>query len=610
MRKHLSKTIELLRFNWKTLAIFEIIYRLFGLAIIFPLARQLLYLSVKLTGNEYLINKNLAEYISSPYTILIGIIMFIIMGIYITYEVVVLSILFHSSYYKKKIGIYTLFVASFSNLKKVLKKYHIVIVFSSMIFLFIVEGLHLVGIASTIEIPTIVYEELQSTNWFYPGLVIFIITTAALFIETIFFELQCTIESTNIKSNFKHSISILKKNRPKMIFEFLSVNFVLNLIFYSIYFTVIALVGFMLFIIKDSSVVYPLILTLLYTVYLIVGFLATILLIPINFAWINVWYYEHKTTIDYETQKELERIMKKRRFSSKVINRITTVLSLILVVFIIFIFTAVSDDPSHLELFNTPSVISHRGGGKYAPENTLSAISMGIDFGADSVEFDVRFTSDGVPILMHDATLGRTTNDTLDRRVDSLTLHEIKFFDAGSWYSEEYEGEEIPTLEEAIEIIDFNIEIFIELKADYVDADQIIVDIIEAASVESRVKILSFDKELLEKIKMKNDKIETVLLLQSFVGDIDTLKNIDYIDYYAFKYAVVTANKEYIISLQQAGKGVYVWTVNDEPLILEMIQLNVDGIITDAPLLTRELIYSDSLKSQFTKLLEILFVRD
>ena len=54
----------------------------------------------------------------------------------------------------------------------------------------------------------------------------------------------------------------------------------------------------------------------------------------------------------------------------------------------------------------------------------------------------------------------------------------------------------------------------------------------------------------------------------------------------------------------------FVWTVNEETSILEMIQLNVDGIITDAPLLTRELVYSDSKKSQFTKLLEQLFTRE
>ena len=88
------------------------------------------------------------------------------------------------------------------------------------------------------------------------------------------------------------------------------------------------------------------------------------------------------------------------------------------------------------------------------------------------------------------------------------------------------------------------------------------------------------------------------------------LVNKKYIDNYGFSYLIVNNNKEYIRTLQQSGKGVYVWTVNDVPNILEMIKINVDGIITDVPVLTRELIYSESKKSQFTKLLEILFTRE
>jgi len=111
MNRNMKKTIELLRFNWRILLVFEIVYRLIGLAIIFPVANRLLYLSVKLSGYEYLANTNLKEYLQSPSTIIIFIVMFLILGLYITYEIVVLSIFFHSCYYKQKIGIYTLFWA-------------------------------------------------------------------------------------------------------------------------------------------------------------------------------------------------------------------------------------------------------------------------------------------------------------------------------------------------------------------------------------------------------------------------------------------------------------------------------------------------------------------
>jgi len=493
---HFKKTFEILKFNWKNLIIFETMYRLFGLAIIFPLANQLLYASVKLTGNEYLINSDLREYLTSPYTILIGMFMLIIIGIYITYEVVILSILFHSSYYKQKIGIYTLFISSISRLKKVLKKYNILIILTSIIFLFIVEGLHLVGIASTIKIPKIVYDELVSTKWFYLRIFIVLTIVLYLFIETIFFEIQCTIESTSIKNNFAHSKSILKSNRLKILFEFLSVNTVINIVFYLVYFLVIGLVGIFLLIFKDAHVVYPLILSILYTVYLVIGFIATIILVPVNFAWINIWYYDKKNTNDYETQIELQQIMKKRPYSKKTINRFSFFISFILLIIVIFTLTSISDNPSRLELFNTPSVISHRGGGNYAPENTLVAIKKGIELGADAVEIDIRFTSDGVPILIHDATLSRTTNDVYNRSVSSLTLEEIKMLDAGSWFSEEFTGEKIPTLIEVIEEIGNDIDLFIELKTTYPNSDEIIVSIIEEASIESHIKILSFDSNL------------------------------------------------------------------------------------------------------------------
>ena len=126
----------------------------------------------------------------------------------------------------------------------------------------------------------------------------------------------------------------------------------------------------------------------------------------------------------------------------------------------------------------------------------------------------------------------------------------------------------------------------------------------------NKVKIMSFNETLLKDIKDENRNIETILLLPSFVGDINILSNKEHIDHYGLRYTIINNNKEQVRRLQESGKGVFVWTVNEETSILEMIQLNVDGIITDAPLLTRELVYSDSKKSQFTKLLEQLFTRE
>jgi glycerophosphoryl diester phosphodiesterase len=96
-------------------------------------------------------------------------------------------------------------------------------------------------------------------------------------------------------------------------------------------------------------------------------------------------------------------------------------------------------------------VIAHRGGYESTPESTIAAIAHSIRAGADGVEFDIRFTKDGVPVLMHDTTVTRTTN--CRGFVDSFTYRELERCDAGSWFSHRYRGERVPSLDTAMRYI-------------------------------------------------------------------------------------------------------------------------------------------------------------
>ena len=94
-------------------------------------------------------------------------------------------------------------------------------------------------------------------------------------------------------------------------------------------------------------------------------------------------------------------------------------------------------------------IIGHRGYSSRAPENTLAAVGAAIEAGANAVEWDVHVASDGTPVLFHDVHLGRTTNGVgpLRRR----NLSQLKALDAGAWFSEEFAGERIPSLAEALD---------------------------------------------------------------------------------------------------------------------------------------------------------------
>jgi len=109
-------------------------------------------------------------------------------------------------------------------------------------------------------------------------------------------------------------------------------------------------------------------------------------------------------------------------------------------------------------------ICAHRGAMDSHPENTIAAFEEAIRLGAHMIEFDVRMTKDKKLVIMHDSTVDRTTDGT--GSVTELTLQEIQMLDAGSWKSEEFEGERVPTFKEALAIMPQNIWLNIHLKGD------------------------------------------------------------------------------------------------------------------------------------------------
>src|SRR5882672_9051969 len=96
-----------------------------------------------------------------------------------------------------------------------------------------------------------------------------------------------------------------------------------------------------------------------------------------------------------------------------------------------------------------PLRVAHRGASARAPENTLAAFAEAVRLGANAIELDVHLTADGVPVVIHDGTVDRTTNGRGD--VGRMTLKDLRRLDAGAWFSSRFRGERIPTLEEALE---------------------------------------------------------------------------------------------------------------------------------------------------------------
>jgi glycerophosphoryl diester phosphodiesterase/dienelactone hydrolase len=119
---------------------------------------------------------------------------------------------------------------------------------------------------------------------------------------------------------------------------------------------------------------------------------------------------------------------------------------------------------------NVGFVIAHRGAMKERPESTLSAFSKAIEIGANCIEIDLRLSKDGHLVLIHDSTVDRTTNGK--GKVNSLTLKELKSLDAGSFFSKKYQGERIPTFQEALELTKGKAFLMLDLKLNGEDYNQ------------------------------------------------------------------------------------------------------------------------------------------
>ncbi len=128
------------------------------------------------------------------------------------------------------------------------------------------------------------------------------------------------------------------------------------------------------------------------------------------------------------------------------------------------IFSKTSSEITEDPLLPKRGVCAHRGASESHPENTIAAFKEAIRLGAQMVEFDVRMTRDGKLIIMHDASIDRTTNGK--GLVENLTWNEIEKLDAGSWKSQEFEGERVPLLDEVLDVFPKTIWLNIHLKGD------------------------------------------------------------------------------------------------------------------------------------------------
>jgi glycerophosphoryl diester phosphodiesterase len=227
--------------------------------------------------------------------------------------------------------------------------------------------------------------------------------------------------------------------------------------------------------------------------------------------------------------------------------------------------------------------IAHRGANKEAPENTMAAFSAAFESGATHIECDIRLTADDVPIIIHDATLDRTTNGS--GQVDQCSYKTVQTLDAGSWFGDEFKGVTVPRLEELLKWQkQYGVTLHLEIKPMSTDTLSAGVDIIleqvhKLADTE-KIYLLSFQYDILMRLQELKNRLPTVFSIDHFcesqdIKDADDANckqiNIKY-DHICFKN---------IQDIHQAGLRVGIYAINNDEQIEQLTQSNVDAIYID-----------------------------
>lgn len=232
-----------------------------------------------------------------------------------------------------------------------------------------------------------------------------------------------------------------------------------------------------------------------------------------------------------------------------------------------------------------PIIFAHRGASRYAPENTIAAFDLAKKQGALAVELDVMLSRDGIPVVIHDRRLDRTTNGS--GMVDQHSFEQLSELDAGSSFSPLYKGEKIPRLRDILARYREGLILNIELKNLHAPQDSLVKTVfamVDEMKLSHTVIYSSFLPANLKKVKRLSPQSKTALIcLPGVKGK------------WIASFLFLSVSREFIhpfwrdVSFASIGREhrrnrrVHVWTVNDGQTAADLAYKGVDGIMTDDP---------------------------
>lgn len=596
----IKNILRIIKVNIVKMFEFQIVIRVVSMAVIAPLILFMFNLTMKISGYRYITKENLYDYITEPLTIIILIVILLFVAYMFVFETGGIIYILDRSYQGHKVKMTETVIFAMGNALRVLSVRNFVMLFFVLVFSIIINA----GLATTylvaIEIPDFITAFIKATPNVYPAICLIGVLSLFLAVRWLYFMNYFTIEKCHFFKACKKSEELNRNKHLKDLFILVLLELFCILLFLVMCALIIGIIVLLYKLLKNINIPYYLFYETVVIVVNLITVVFFVLITPVLFAGISVLYYTRKREKGEETIHcvHKSKIAKEKHKRIRKMTTFFTVLSTIAcTMYLVMLLTGKMN--FNVEYVKTAEVTAHRGNSNDRPENSMSAFKKAVKDGADWIELDVQQTKDSRIIVLHDSSLKRTTGK--NKEVWQMKYSDIKKLECGKWFSKEYEGEKIPLLEDVIDYArEKDIKLNIEIKPTSHDEnfEEELVDMIIDKDFEDECVVTSQSYASLKKVKDYNKDIKTIYVMGVAYGSIFKLSSADG---YSVKSYYVT--DELVGSIHNAGKEIFVWTVNNEKLIDRMIDLNVDNIITDNVTMAKKCIYTNKTNSDIVSLI-------
>ena len=592
--RYLHYTFGLLKLNIGTLLVFELLYKFASMAVFKPLLTGVMKLTLKAQGLSYLSDETIGTFIRSPLTWFFLLLIVLGMAFFTLFDICCIITCIHASFRKQAMPLLALMRKGLKTSLRVIYQRNIVMILYLLIIIPMTHALVISGYITKFTVPQFIVDYIMSHTWLailYIGFWIYIGLRSFHWIYSLHY---FCLENCNFKQARKRSWKLQKNHYWTDLIIVLGWSAACIGIYYGVILSGSWLVSRVNQALPTQDLFSSLTLSGISLLMDVCGALFFCFDLPLFFICISLLFYYRKAAAG----ERIPRVFRDLDNAYRVTNtrwvkkiymyrKRIIALSIVVVIGVNFAYNfADRRGVLHMGLGNPVEVTAHRGYSAAYPENTIPAFKGAIQVGADWAELDVQQTADGEVIVMHDSNLKRTTG--LDKEVWQVTWDEIKDLDNGSWFDKKYQTVRIPTLEEVLKVCRGKIHLNIEIKPSGHDKDleEQVAKLLKKYHMRDTCVVSSLKYDSLRKIKQADDSIETAYITSVSYGNFTDL---EYADGYSVESTLLS--KSFVNKAQKAGKQIYVWTVNSEERLEKVVGMGIDNVITDDPVMAKELIY-------------------